>query len=83
MSQQYCSYYQAQVERKRTWLFAGILRSFEHLVFERTLDKEQSIFEFFVPSDLESYFEDIMLFFEQEGLIHNMKKLPNRLKNEI
>ena len=81
MAIDYCSYYQAVVQREKAWFFAGVLRSFEHLVFERTLDKEKSIFEFFVPVDLESYFLDLMSYFQNEGIVRDLEKLPNRLAN--
>jgi hypothetical protein len=60
-------------------MVTAVLRSFEHLLFERALDKEQSIFEFFVPSENEKYFLDIMQVFEKKGIISNLQKLPNRL----
>jgi hypothetical protein len=81
MAINYCSYYQAAVQKEKAWFFVGVLRSFEHLMFERTLDKEKSIFEFFVPSDLENYFLDLMHYFQNEGIVRNLEKLPNRLAN--
>lgn len=75
----YCLYYQAHVNEKDCWYLVAILRSFEHLVFDRTFDKKNSIFEFFVPDDLDSYFLDIMSYFERESIISQLKKLPNRL----
>jgi hypothetical protein len=70
------------VKREKAWLLVGIIRSFEHLVFERTLDKEKSIFEFFVPADLEHYFLELMKYFEQQNIISNFRQVPNRLENE-
>jgi hypothetical protein len=49
------------------------------MAFDRTLDKEHSIFEFFVPESQESLFLTIMSRFEKEGVIKDLKKLPNRL----
>ncbi len=77
-----CLYYQAHVTREKVWFFVGVLRSFEHLVFDRTFDKEHSIFEFFVPKDLNQYFLDLMQYFQDEGIVHNLQELPNRLKNK-
>ena len=74
-----CSYYQARVTRSRAWLLVGIIRSFEHLVFERTVDKESSTFEFFVPKDLEAYFEEIMNYFIAQDIVCDLQKLENRL----
>ncbi len=76
---QYCLYFQAQVVRKRTWFFVAVLRSFEHLCFDRTLDKTTGTFEFFVPPKLESYFLEIMDHMEKEGIVSGVQKLDNRL----
>ncbi len=74
-----CSYYQAHVVPRDAWFFVGILRSFEHLCFDRTLDVQKSIFEFFVPTDMEHSFVTFMNYFQQQGIIADLKKLPNRL----
>ncbi len=57
----------------------GILRSFEHLCFDRTIDKEHSVFEFYVPPSLEGSFEEIMRYFEKEGIVCDLQKMQNRL----
>lgn len=76
-----CSYYQAHVDEKNCWFLVAIMRSFEHLAFDRTLDKENSIFEFFVPSELENVFLEVMNYFEEQKIVHSMEKLPNRLSD--
>jgi hypothetical protein len=78
MDTNYCSYYQAAILKEKVWYFTAILRSYEHLVFERTIDKEKSIFEFFVPPDLEHYFLETMHYFQQQDIVRNLQKLPNR-----
>ncbi|MGE0207407.1 MAG: hypothetical protein AB7R69_06175 [Candidatus Babeliales bacterium] len=75
----YCKYYQAQVLKEKAWFFAGILRSFEHLAFDRTFDTANSIFECFVPQELEPCFLNLMHYFLQEGVVLNVQELPNRL----
>lgn len=75
----YCFYYQSNVLPSHCWLLVGVLRSFEHMVFDRTLDKQSSLFEFFVPEGQEDHFLEVMRFFEQQGIITNLKKLNNRL----
>ena len=75
----YCLYYQAQVERRRCWFLVAILRSFEHMCFDRTVDKQNSIFEFFVPADMQSTFLSVMRYFENEGIVSNLTEKPNRL----
>jgi hypothetical protein len=61
------------------WFLVAILRSYEHLAFDRTLDKEHDIFEFFVPSELESYFVELLSKLKSHGVILQFVKLPNRL----
>ncbi|MFI5333055.1 MAG: hypothetical protein ACHQVS_03055 [Candidatus Babeliales bacterium] len=78
----YCAYYQAQVERSRSLFLVALLRSYEHVSFDRTLDVPNSIFEFYVPEDQEESFLGIMHALEQEGIIQHLNKLPNRLITE-
>jgi len=75
----YCSYYQACIDRNKTWFFVGCLKSYEHIAFDRTLDAQEGIFEFFVPHDMEPYFVAIMDYFQGQKIVSNVKKLPNRL----
>ncbi|MCL4361332.1 DUF4911 domain-containing protein [Candidatus Dependentiae bacterium] len=77
----YCNYYQAVVKQKDVWFFVATLRSFEHLTFDRTLDKQKSIFEFFVPKDLEKEFEKIMQIYIGYNIISDFQKLTNRLED--
>lgn len=77
----YCSYYQANVKRELCLYAVAALRSYEHLAFDRTLDPETSLFEFFVPTSTEEYFLTLMTHLQSEGLIYNLKKVPNRLIN--
>ena len=76
---QYCSYYQAHVNRKQTWFLVALLRSHEHCAFDRTLNKEEDIFEFFVPPDLEPSFVELLTELRYQNIIFNFNKLPNRL----
>jgi hypothetical protein len=78
----YCKYYQARVERKRCWLLTGILRSFEHLEFDRTIDKASSTLEFFVPADMEPTFLEVMTYMQGIGVVSDLQLLENRLKHE-
>jgi len=75
---QYCTYYQAHVPREHCWFLTATLRSYEHVAFDRTLDKEQSIFEFLVPESQEPLFLQVMSRFEAEGVIKDLQKFPNR-----
>lgn len=78
----YCLYYQAYVSKKDTWFLTATLRSHEHLCFDRTLNAETSLFEFFVPEAHESFFLEVMRGYETMGIIQQLVKLPNRLLTE-
>lgn len=78
----YCLYYQAQTDRSRSLFLVALLRSCEHVSFDRTLDVSNSIFEFYVPEDQEGQFVAIMRTLEHEGIVKSLHKLPNRLVTE-
>lgn len=78
----YCSYYQAHVVPSSCWFVLATLKSFEHLAFDRTIDVANSIVEFFVPPSNETYFLEIMHYFEKEGFVNNVQKLTNRLMSD-
>ncbi len=67
-------YYRAIVEKKRCWFFTAIVRSFEHLMFDRTCDVPTNTFEFFVPESSEKIFLELMDFFSNEGIVHGLHK---------
>jgi hypothetical protein len=75
----YCLYYQATLQKELCWLVTSTLRYSEYLAFDRCYDKEQSVFEFFVMPDADHVFLDIMQTFESQGIVSNIKALPNRL----
>lgn len=75
----YCLYYQAKVEERYCWFLVAALRSFEHLAFDRTMDKKSSTFEFLVPQENEKYFLSAMQYFVDHNIVTNLQKLPNRL----
>ena len=77
----YCSYYQALVDKPYCWYVVAILKSSDHLAFDRTLDTPTNRFEFYVPADREKEFLDLMRYFEEERLVSDLKKLPNRLRD--
>ncbi len=79
----FCQYYQARVMRKECWFFVGIMRSLEHMSFDRTFDLATSLFEFFVPASMEDQFLSIMDYFQKQGVVHDLKKLPNRLMDPL
>lgn len=78
----YSSYYQAQVPPATCWFVTSILRSCEHVAFDRSLDVKMNLFEFFVAPDMEKVFLHLMNQFEKKGVVVNLQKLPNRLIDE-
>lgn len=78
----YCAYYQAQIPTNRTHFFVALLRSHEHLCFDRTLTQSPNVqlFEFFVPVGKQKEFEAIMGWFESLGISSNLQQLPNRIE---
>ncbi len=83
MTMSYCLYYQAHVVRPDTWFLTATLRSFEHLSFDRCLQKEDGLFEFFVPATLEKYFLELMSYYQSVNVVTSFTKLPNRLIDEV
>lgn len=77
-----CLYYQAHVNPPQCWYFTSLLRSYEHMAFDRTVDVENSIFEFFVPELMEEQFLKLMHYFEQEKIISGLQKMENRLVSQ-
>ena len=78
----YCLYFQAIVKKEKVWLLTSILRSCEHLAFDRTLDANKSMFEFFVTEDSQEDFLRLMHYFEKQDLVTMLQQLPNRLLYE-
>ncbi len=77
--QDYCMYYQATVTRTYAWFFVAIVRSYEHMMFDRTIDNNHSIFEFFVPNDMHQQFIAVMHSLEEQGIVTQLRHMPNRL----
>ena len=75
----YCLYYQAQAAKPHHLFLVGFLKYYDHLCFDRTLDGEKGVFEFFVPKDQEPQFLEIMAFMEKKRLVHSLVKSENRL----
>lgn len=77
----YSLYFQAYATKELCWMLSATLKYCEYVAFDRTLDKEKSIFEFFVTSDLEDVFLDIMRDLKKQGVIKSLQKMPNRLES--
>jgi hypothetical protein len=75
----YCCYYQAIVKKDTCWYLTAILRSYEHLAFDRTINVDESRFEFFVAPQMKHYFLTLMDHMQAEGIVSQLQELPNRL----
>lgn len=76
----YSLYYRARVEPSLVWYFTAILRSHDHICFDRTIDVPNSIFEFFVPQSGQHEFVSIVEHFIKTGIVTDFKQLPNRIE---
>lgn len=76
----YSIYYQAHVQKELCWLVTASVRFCEHVAFDRTIDKQESLFEFFVSPDLEDVFLDVAKKLLDRGVLLDLKKLPNRFE---
>lgn len=79
----YCPYYVANVDRHMSYYFVAIMKSFDNMVFDRTIDVETSLFEFFVAPAFEQQFLDLMAYFATQGLVTNLQKRENRLQDPL
>lgn len=79
-----CLYYQAEVPSSTCLYFVALLRSHEHLCFDRTVaspSQELQIFEFFVPRQQQEEFENIMRWLTSTGLVRQLQQLSNPYSN--
>ena len=75
----YSSYFTAHVPPRDCYFVIALLKSYDHLVFVRTLNVDQSILEFFVSPAQEPEFLEIMQGFVTKGMAVDVQKKPNRL----
>lgn len=81
-TEHYSAYFQAFIPPAASWFVTGALRSCEYMAFDRTLDVQGHIYEFFVPHCLVEDFVRLMNEFQQQGLVVDLKQLPNRLMTQ-
>ena len=79
----YCKYYIAKSFKPKTWFVFGAMRNEENVAFGRTLDKKESLLEFFVAPDYEEHFLKLMKSLSDRGYILSFEKKENRLKVEL
>ena len=78
----YSIYYQAHVQKELCWMVTATVRYLDHVAFDRTVDKQGSIFEFYVAPDLEDQFLDVAHRLLACNVFLKLEKLPNRLITE-
>lgn len=77
--EEHSRYFQATVHRELSWYVVAVLKSFEHMCFDRTYDADASRFEFFVAADMAEDFLKLMEYFKNEHLVADLQELPNRV----
>lgn len=83
MENEYCLYYQASVNREKTWFVVGALRNEDHLAFERAMENKQDILEFLVPPSQEKSFLEFILQLQERGVVFWCKKQTNRFASHL
>lgn len=83
MAPSYSLYYQASVARTTSWFVVAVLKSFDHVSLDRTIDVQNSVFEFFVPHAMEAPFLEIMTELAAQGYVSNLQKMENRLQSNL
>lgn len=78
----YSIYYQAHVQKEICWMVTATVRYLDHVAFDRTVDKQGSIFEFYVAPDLEDEFLEVAKRLLARKVFLKLEKLPNRLMTE-
>lgn len=78
----YSIYYQARVQKELCWMVTATIRYLDHVAFDRTIDKENSIFEFYVAPDLEQEFLGVAQCLLERQVFLSLEKLSNRLMTE-
>ena len=79
----YCTYYHVRFVKKTTWFVVGVLRAEDNVVFERALDSDTEIFEFFVPPGREPEFLSFMDCLTRRGYVLSIEQKPNRLQPQV
>lgn len=78
----YSIYYQARVQKELCWMVTATIRYLDHVSFDRTIDKENSIFEFYVAPDFEQEFLQVAERLLDKKIFLSLEKMPNRLMTE-
>lgn len=69
----YSAYYRAHIPKEKVWFFVATIRSFDNLLFDRTCDVENSIFELYVSPDRVEEFKTLMGWYQKHGYVQNLE----------
>ena len=78
MNKQWCAYYTGHVKKEKAWMLTAVLRGAENVAFDRTLNVKESIFEFFVPEDMENIFLQAAEYLKKQDVLLTLVKEKNR-----
>lgn len=73
-------YYQAEVIPHTIWLVTSILRNEDGWAFDRALENNSTVLEFFVSPSYEAEFCSFMDYCLEKKLLLSFQKLPNRFQ---
>ena len=73
------AYYRAHIPQEKVWFFVATIRSYDHLVFDRTVDIEHSIFELFVAPESVAEFERLMVWYTTHEVVYQLQRLDPML----
>jgi hypothetical protein len=76
------AYFHVKIERSKCSWVSSTFQFVEHVAFYRTIDVENSIFEFFVSPDLIDVFLHTIDALTKISVVEWCKLLPNRLAIE-
>ncbi|MBM3894088.1 hypothetical protein FJ366_00595 [Candidatus Dependentiae bacterium] len=76
-------YYRARLVRNKIWFLTAVLRSAEGYVLERTLEGTSDVMEFFVSPSYVFEFEQLLAYFQKQGIVVWFQEFPNRIKIEL
>ena len=75
----FSEYYLAYLKKEECYFFSAALKSLEHVALARTLEKDKSLWEFFVSEENEDTFIKFLKYFQKQKIVIDFEKCENRL----
>jgi len=76
-------YFIAKIPKQKTWFVSGCVRNLGHTALERSLDKQEGTFEFFVSPLFVTEFVELLEKLKNRGDLCDFYESPNRfLENQ-